>query len=524
MPARGGIVAAALAIAFAITSAFLMRREHGGPPHLDLDLPGNEPATLYLPAAEGAPFMLITPPQVAQRPPAVVLVHGFGADRVIMSTLARRLAQNGYAVLAIDLHGHGANRNPFASGIAEPTVLRDDIRAAVTYLRDSQLVDPARIVVMGHSMGAGAALDYATQDPNIAGAVMISGGWALWGPDRPRNSLFILAQHDPGFIRDDSIKIAGLLTGTRPPQWNHLYGKFADGSAVELAEVHGADHISIIFSADAAGQIIAWLDGISGIHRTQPADLKDTRRTTALVALGLFLLLLAVTGWLTGGFAEIWPPRGADGIWHGFGLLIAALLIAMPLAGIAPLAGVLSMPVTDEVVSWFFIAGLIMLAILWKWHAPETRAMLARPRATLIVATIAFGLIVALNMPLTVTQHRMALTPERSCMALIAALLLLPFFYGFELIVRRGRGWQPIVFGALGRIIIVAMIALAVWFAAMPFVLGLLIGVLVIQFIFYEIFANAAYRASGNLALIAIVESAWMAWLLAALMPIMFSF
>ena len=133
--------------------------------------------------------MPITPPEAAARPPAVVLVHGFAADRVAMSTLARRLAQNGYAVLAIDLHGHGANRNAFAFGVAEDNVLRQDIRAAVNYLRNAQLVDASRIVVMGHSMGAGAALDYATQDTDIAGAVMISGGWALWGEQRPRNAL-----------------------------------------------------------------------------------------------------------------------------------------------------------------------------------------------------------------------------------------------------------------------------------------------------------------------------------------------
>jgi dienelactone hydrolase len=233
MFSRWPIIAVVLAIAYAITSAFLMHRENGGPPHLDLDLPGYEPATLYLPRSEGAPFMLITPPPVAQRPPAVVLVHGFGADRVGVSTLARRIAQNGYAVIAIDLHGHGGNRNPFSDGVAEDTVLRSDIRAAVNYLRNSQLVDPSRIIVIGHSMGAGAALDYATQDPNIAGAVMISGGWALWGPNRPRNSLFILAQRDPAFIRDDSLKIAVILSKANPLQWNHLYGNFADGSAVD---------------------------------------------------------------------------------------------------------------------------------------------------------------------------------------------------------------------------------------------------------------------------------------------------
>jgi dienelactone hydrolase len=524
MKSRGGITAAALVIAYAITAAVLMHKEHGGPPHLNFDLPGNESATLYLPKAEGDPFFLITPPPIAQRPPAVVLVHGFAADRVVMSTLARRLAQNGYAVLAIDLHGHGANRNPFSYAIAEDNVLRQDIRAAVNYLRNSQFADPARIFVMGHSMGAGAALDYATQDPNIAGAVMISGGWALWGPNRPRNSLFILAQRDPAFIRDDSIKIAGLLAGTNPPQWNQLYGNFAGGNAVKLAEVHGTNHISIIFSADAAGQIIGWLDGISRIHRTQAPNLKDTRRTAALIAFGLFLLLLAVIGRLTGGFAEIWPPRGAEDMWQGFALLIAAMVIAMPIAGIAPLAGVLSMPVAGDLVSWVFVSGLLMLAILWNWNALEVPAMLVRPRVTLIAAGLAFGLIVAVTMPLTVTQHRMALTPERSCMAVIAALLLLPFFYAFEFVVRRGHGWQPIVFGVIGRVIIVSMIAFAVWVNAMPAVLGLMIGLLVIQFVSYEIFANAAYRASGNLALIAIVESAWLGWLLASLMPITFSF
>ena len=60
--------------------------------------------------------------------------------------------------------------------------------------------------------------------------------------------------------------------------------------------------------------------------------------------------------------------------------------------------------------------------------------------------------------------------------------------------------------------IILILIALAVWLGAMPSVLGLLIGLLIIQFIMYEIFANSAYRISGNLALIALVESAWLAW------------
>jgi dienelactone hydrolase len=524
MSRRAGLATAILAIAFAIAIAFLMRQEHGGPPHIDFDLPGNEPATLYMPKAEGEMAMPISPQPAKERPPAVVLVHGFAADRVAMSTLARRLAQNGYAILAIDLHGHGSNRNPFALGVAEDNVLRDDIRAAVDYLRNSQLVDASRIVVMGHSMGAGAALDYATHDPNIAGAVMISGGFTLWGQQRPRNALFITAERDPAFIRNDSIEIAGLLAGAKPPEWGKLYGNYADGNAIELTEVPGVDHVQIIYSARAAQWIIGWLDGINGIQRNLPTDPRDERRTSNAIAAGLFLLLLIAVGRLTGGFAETWPQRGTEHAWHGLVLLAAALLIAMPLAGIAPMAAVLSMPVANEVVSWFLIAGLIMIAVLWNQASIEGPVGRARPRATLGAAALAFGLIAAMVVPLSVTQHRMALTPERLVITILATLMLLPFFYAFELIVRRGSGWQPVVLGLLGRAIVVGIAELAVRVNAMPMVLGLLIGFLIIQFLLFELFANSAYHASGNVALIAIVESAWMAWLLCATMPIMFAF
>jgi pimeloyl-ACP methyl ester carboxylesterase len=127
---------------------------------------------------------------------AVVLVHGFSSDRVNSSALARPIAQNGYGVLAIDVRGHGENRNSFLESTSDDG-LREDVKNAVEFLRNSNLVDGSRIVVMGHSMGAGATLDYATHDPSIKGSVMISGGFNLDRPERPRNTLFIFAQNDP---------------------------------------------------------------------------------------------------------------------------------------------------------------------------------------------------------------------------------------------------------------------------------------------------------------------------------------
>src|ERR1700723_4438390 len=112
------VVAIVLVLLFIVAVARLARLEIGGPPHAFVMLPGQEPATMYLPGP-GDPFYTLFPKPVAERPPAVVLIHGFTGDRVLMSGLARRLAANGYAGLAIGVNGNGRNQNPLKGGGAE---------------------------------------------------------------------------------------------------------------------------------------------------------------------------------------------------------------------------------------------------------------------------------------------------------------------------------------------------------------------------------------------------------------------
>src|SRR5258708_5238945 len=237
---------------------------------------------------------------VGQRPPAVVLIHGFSGDRRIMSTLARRLAEDGYGVLAIEVNGHGENRNPFNDGEAESDALRDDVKKAVDYLRSSDRVDGSRIVVMGHSMGAGGALDYATHDPNLKGAVMISGGWVL-GPERPKNALFIFAENDPDEpIQQTSIALATHLSNLPKIELGKTYGDFAQGNAVEAVRVPGVNHLTIITSPEAATTIVKWLDSTFGTARTGAIDLKDPRQRTQRLAFLIFQILLIPLGMLCG--------------------------------------------------------------------------------------------------------------------------------------------------------------------------------------------------------------------------------
>jgi dienelactone hydrolase len=521
------IAAAIVAILFLLAVAHLARLQAGGPAHQDFNLPGHEPATLYLPGPGDLFYRLFPPPQ-AELPPAVVLVHGFSGDREFMSTLARRIAQNGYAVLSIDVRGHGANRNPFSQNV-DGSALRRDIRCAVSFLRHYNLVDGARIVVMGHSMGAGAALDYATHDPNLAGAVMISGGWNL-GPARPRNALFIFAQRDPyDAIQQTSKLIAAHLAGVPQIELGKTYGDFAQGTAVEAVRIPGVDHVRIVSSPEAAATIISWLDSTFAKPRTGTMNLADPRRAATGVAILLFLILLVPIGRITGTFAGQWPerPAGREG-WIGIAIMAGTLIAAMPLVAMVPPAAILSLVVGDSEVSWFAVAGLIMVTgLLWYgrvgWDRVRERVR-ERSGAVLVASLIGFSAIYVGTSAASVTFHRMALTPERTVFWILATLMILPFWFGFELLVRRGGLAVSTTQAVVGRIAIVLLMALGVMVRVLPFVLMLVLPSIALLFVMIEIFAASAYSASRNLALIAIVESAWFVWVIAATSPITFMF
>ncbi len=131
------------------------------------------PGTLSLPGGPG-PF------------PAVVLVHGSGPqdrDETIgpnkpFRDLAGGLASQGIAVLRYEKRtkAHALEFTPEL--IARLTVqdeVIDDALFAVRLLRQTAGIDPGRIFVLGHSLGATLAPRIGQQDPAIAGLVIMAG-------------------------------------------------------------------------------------------------------------------------------------------------------------------------------------------------------------------------------------------------------------------------------------------------------------------------------------------------------------
>lgn len=126
--------------------------------------------TLSVPNGEG-PF------------PAVVLVHGSGAhdrDETLASNkpfrdLADGLASRGIAVLRYDKRNYAHQAKIKVETFTINDEVIDDVHAAVKLLKNNPKIDPKRIFVIGHSLGAMAAPRIATVDSDIQGIVLMAG-------------------------------------------------------------------------------------------------------------------------------------------------------------------------------------------------------------------------------------------------------------------------------------------------------------------------------------------------------------
>jgi pimeloyl-ACP methyl ester carboxylesterase len=100
------------------------------------------------------------------RLPAVVFIHGGELDHSVWTLQSRYLAHHGYAVLAVDLPGHGRSGGAPLASIA---AMADWIVA----LLDAAGVKTA--VLVGHSMGSLVALDCAAGHPERASRIALLG-------------------------------------------------------------------------------------------------------------------------------------------------------------------------------------------------------------------------------------------------------------------------------------------------------------------------------------------------------------
>jgi uncharacterized protein len=103
--------------------------------------------------------------------PVVVVMHGWASAAEDLLPAAPAVIGAGLSVLFVDARGHG--RSDATQHMSMPR-FAEDLEAAVGWLRARPDVDDARIALVGHSVGAGAALLVASRDPRIAAVVSIA--------------------------------------------------------------------------------------------------------------------------------------------------------------------------------------------------------------------------------------------------------------------------------------------------------------------------------------------------------------
>jgi len=106
--------------------------------------------------------------------PAVVLTGTVTAVKEQSGDYARALADRGIVALAFDHYGWGESEG-LDRQHEDPGRKVDDLHDAVTFLRQLDLVDPARVHLAGACLGAAYAIAAAASDPRVAGVVAIAG-------------------------------------------------------------------------------------------------------------------------------------------------------------------------------------------------------------------------------------------------------------------------------------------------------------------------------------------------------------
>ena len=138
---------------------------------------------LELAADDGARLVgTVTFPDVVDQVPAALLVNGSGPlDRDsnmpgqaldVASSLADSLAARGVASLRFDKRGVGESEGEYLTTSFDRET--DDAAAALVALRDIAGVDPERITIVGHSVGATIAIRLAARYEWLAGVVLLA--------------------------------------------------------------------------------------------------------------------------------------------------------------------------------------------------------------------------------------------------------------------------------------------------------------------------------------------------------------
>lgn len=226
----------------------------------------------------------------------VLLAHGFGGSQQLMLGYGYTLAHAGYGVLLWDFNGHAANRGRFDP---DSDILQMNIETAYTTLVAQPEVNGAKVAIVGHSMGSGAAMRAGIDHPEHYQAVVaISPIWAEVSSTTPTNLLLQAGEWEPDFVQNAQRLLQQAGGENRD---------LAHGLGRRLAIIPHAEHILILFQPDSHQETLQWLNAVFE-RPSGPLFYHDNRLLFYLLhlagVLGLAVLLVPLIRPTT-GFATV---------------------------------------------------------------------------------------------------------------------------------------------------------------------------------------------------------------------------
>jgi dienelactone hydrolase len=288
--------------------------------------------------------------------PAIVIAHGISSSKEMMSSIALELSRNSIVTLSLDLYGHGRSGGTVDDGTIAPSF---GVLPAVQYLKAQSFVDPSRIGLIGHSLGAGAVRATVTADNQIEALVLIAGGlgnlvespqYGEFNSTFPKNLLVIVGKYDVLFnLTEVTAEELPPMFGTQQEVVQGVtYGSFVTHTARRFV-MPATTHLFEPFDSSAISEIVEWMKTalipqVSPEAEAELGMIYVTREVAIIFGLiGLFgtvfLILFPVSRILRLEAAESTPvSESVSKIWKRqavWGVLNVALFLPMLAVGLA---------------------------------------------------------------------------------------------------------------------------------------------------------------------------------------------
>lgn len=131
---------------------------------------GQQYTPVWIPGADNSKLYAWWMSAIDPSAPTLIYFHGNAGNVSANADQASRLARTCCNVLLFDYRGYGRSSGPFPS----EKRIYEDAESAWNYVVNEKKVAPNRIVLYGHSLGTGVAVEMATRHPDAGGLILES--------------------------------------------------------------------------------------------------------------------------------------------------------------------------------------------------------------------------------------------------------------------------------------------------------------------------------------------------------------